>query len=136
MRGRILAGVISTGAALTLISACGSSTSGGGAGGAAGYSTGGQSAGGNQQTTAEGGSTLTGTSGWRPFSDDSPWNTAIPNNPTLKSDSADLVNRFMTSSQWPFLSVNITGYSIPLYWADGSTQSYAMLVDYGGQGWQ
>jgi hypothetical protein len=97
---------------------------------------GGQGTGGNQQTTAAGGSTPTGTSSWRPFSDDSPWNTPIPNNPTLKSDSADLVQRFMTSSQWPFLSVNITGYSIPLYWADASTQTYPMPVDYGGQGWQ
>lgn len=131
MRVRILVSVVSSGAALTLLSACGSSTSSGGASGAGGHGTGG-----NTQTTAEDSSTPTGASGWRPFSDSSPWNTAIPNNPTLKSDSADLVNRFMTSSQWPFLSVNITGYSIPLYWADSSTQSYAMPVDYGGQGWQ
>jgi len=128
MRVRILVSVVASGAALTLLSACGSSASSAGAGG--------HGTGGNTQTNADGGSTLTSASGWRPFSDNSPWNTAIPNNPTLKSDSADLVNRFMTSSQWPFLSVNITGYSIPLYWADSSTQSFAMPVDYGGQGWQ
>ncbi|HEY5958764.1 MAG TPA: hypothetical protein VIV60_19520, partial [Polyangiaceae bacterium] len=136
MRGRILVSIVSCGAALTLLIACGSPTSSAGAGGAIGHDVGGNSAGGNQQTTAAGGSTPTGTSGWRPFSDDSPWNTPIPNAPTLKSDSANLVNRFMTSSQWPFLSVNITGYSIPLYWTDSSTQSCAMPVDYGGQGWQ
>src|SRR5512140_2116179 len=44
-------------------------------------------------------------SAWRPFSADSPWNTPIPPNPELQSDSAQLVQAFRTSSpQWPFIS--------------------------------
>jgi hypothetical protein len=75
-------------------------------------------------------------SAWRPFSADSPWNTPIPPNPELQSDSAQLVQAFRTSSpQWPFISINVSGYSIPLYWADADTTSYPMSVDYGGQGW-
>jgi len=73
---------------------------------------------------------------WRPFSDDSPWNTRIPPDPELEPDSAALVEDFMNSSPWGVhLDVNIAGYSIPLYWADASTPAYTVLADYGGDGW-
>lgn len=79
--------------------------------------------------------TTTAASAWRPFSAVSPWNTPIPAHPALEGDSADLVARFVASSPWRQLAVNIDGYSIPLFWADAGTPTSSMSVDYGGQGW-
>jgi hypothetical protein len=73
---------------------------------------------------------------WRPFSDDSPWNTKIPPSPELEPDSDALITDFTNSSPYGVhLDVNIAGYSIPLYWADGSTPTYQVLADVGGTGW-
>lgn len=73
---------------------------------------------------------------WRPFSDDSPWNTPIPADPELEPDSADLIADFIGSSPWgPHLDVNIAGYSIPLYWADAGTPTFEVLAGVGGEGW-
>jgi len=73
---------------------------------------------------------------WRPFSDASPWNTPIPSNPALRSDSATLVANFISSTTWgPHLDVNISGYSIPLYWAASGTTSYPVKASNGGLGW-
>ncbi|MBN1772819.1 MAG: hypothetical protein JXB32_16230 [Deltaproteobacteria bacterium] len=73
---------------------------------------------------------------WRPFSDDSPWNTPLPADPELEPDSAALIADFASSSPWgPHLDVNIAGYSIPLYWADAATPTFEVLAGVGGEGW-
>jgi len=65
----------------------------------------------------------TGTSNtaWRPFSAASPWNTPIASNAKLAPDSAALISDFATSSQWPFMTVNIETYSVPVYFVDATT---------------
>ena len=73
---------------------------------------------------------------WRPFSDDSPWNTPIPANPALEADSEALIADFASSS--PFgahLDINIDNYAIPLFFADASTPQVPMTAAVGGQGW-
>ncbi|NMC69356.1 MAG: hypothetical protein GYA57_04710 [Myxococcales bacterium] len=77
-----------------------------------------------------------GGTAWRPFSDDSPWNTPIPADPELEPDSAALIADFASSSPWgPHLDINMTGYSIPLYWADAATPTFEVLAEVGGEGW-
>ncbi len=73
----------------------------------------------------------------RPFSDTSPWNTPIPPDPALEADSDRLVAAFIASSPYgPHLDVNVTGWSIPLYWADASTPVHRMRSKIGGEGWR
>ena len=73
---------------------------------------------------------------WRPFSAGSPWNTPLPTDPVLAPDSAALVADFMNSSPYGVhLDVNISGYSIPLYWADGATPTHTVIASLGGEGW-
>jgi hypothetical protein len=74
--------------------------------------------------------------GWRPFAATSPWNTRIPADAALEPDGAALVADLATSSPYgAHLDVNITGYSIPLYWADASTPTQVVIADLGGEGW-
>lgn len=73
---------------------------------------------------------------WRPFTDDSPWNTPIPANAELEPDSAGLIEDMAGSS--PFgrkVDINISGYSIPLYFVNSSTPTVPVTADIGGQGW-
>ncbi|MBN1608465.1 MAG: hypothetical protein JW940_17670 [Polyangiaceae bacterium] len=116
--------------------AAGSGTASGGSnvtGGASSHETGGASGG-------TGGSHATGGTGgdqapWRPFSDDSPWNTPVGDHPTLHQKSAEWIADWVTSSPYgEHLDVNLTGYSIPLYWADSSTPTYTVTCDIGGEG--
>ncbi len=73
---------------------------------------------------------------WRPFSDDSPWNTPIAADAALQADSQELIADFESSSPYgEHLDVNIESYSIPLYYADSSTPVYTVLSDVGGLGW-
>jgi hypothetical protein len=84
----------------------------------------------------DGGASDGGLLTWRPFSADSPWNTPIPANPELEPDSVALITDFTNSSPYGVhLDVNIAGYSIPLYPADGTTPTYQVLADVGGDGW-
>jgi hypothetical protein len=72
---------------------------------------------------------------WRPFTDASPWNTPIAQNPKLASDSQSLISDLRTSS--PFgehLDINMAGYSIPLYYANASTPTVDVTCDIGGAG--
>jgi hypothetical protein len=72
---------------------------------------------------------------WRPFSDDSPWNTMIPADPELDPESAAMIADMETSSPWgEHLDVNIAGYSIPLYWAGADTPRVEVLCNIGGMG--
>jgi len=77
-----------------------------------------------------------GTTGaWRPFSDTSPWNTPIPSGAAADSNSTALISAFATSSEWPFLTINIDRYAIPVYEANASTPRVAVEIrDVGGQG--
>jgi hypothetical protein len=74
---------------------------------------------------------------WRPFSAESPWNTPIGASPPLASDSAALVSDLARSSKWPFFTINIEQYGIPVYWADAHTPKQRVAVSLvGGQGFE
>jgi len=87
-------------------------------------------------TTTGGGTTNPGTA-WRPFSADSPWNTPIDANAKVDPNSAALVSDFATSSPWPFFTINIQSYSVPVYYVDGSTPPQTVRATVvGGQGFE
>ncbi|MFM2420668.1 MAG: hypothetical protein RL385_5391, partial [Pseudomonadota bacterium] len=72
---------------------------------------------------------------WRPFSASSPWNTPIEASAALAPDSAALVSDFRSSSPYgEHLDVNISGFSVPLYFVDSSTPTHTVSCDLGGQG--
>src|SRR6266545_1965927 len=74
---------------------------------------------------------------WRPFSDSSPWNTPLPANPSLAADSSTLVADLTVSSAWPYITINIESYSIPVYFADSTTGMSSVDVSVlGGQGFE
>jgi len=74
---------------------------------------------------------------WRPFAASSPWNTPIAAGAAVDATSAALVADFATSSPWPFLTINIDSYSVPLYYADGSTPLQTVTATVvGGQGFE
>jgi hypothetical protein len=76
-----------------------------------------------------------GSSTWRPFTDSSPWNTPIPQDAKLAPDSAALVADLAHSSKWPFFTINIEQYGIPVYWVDERTPRQRVTVTtVGGQG--
>ncbi len=77
----------------------------------------------------------TSTSSWRPFNDQSPWNTPIPQNPALAPDSTALINDLRTSSQFgQNLDINIDEFSIPLFYATATTPTIEVVCDLGGSG--
>jgi hypothetical protein len=128
-----------------LLGACGSNGGGGGAidsGGSGGASgSGGTNAtGGAGGVTSGGGSSGSGGSAgatgspWRPFDDASPWNTPIPSSAALDPDNQAMIDDMGVSSQWPFLGINIKGYSIPLYWTNDSVPTVQVDSDVGGEG--
>lgn len=146
---------VHVGLGLVLVGACGNAPPGGAANTTGGTGSGGSSiearggngggiggattTGGTTSGKGTGGATATGgasATAWRPFSSDSPWNTPIPANPTLEPDSKALIADFESSSPYgEHLDVNIVGYSIPLYWADGATPVQTVRADVGGTGW-
>jgi hypothetical protein len=74
---------------------------------------------------------------WRPFSAQSPWNTPIESNPKLASDSATLIADLAGSSKWPFFSINIEQYGIPIYWVDERTpREHVEITLVGGRGFE
>ncbi|HEV8246013.1 MAG TPA: hypothetical protein VGP93_09610, partial [Polyangiaceae bacterium] len=139
-----------SGAAGSAGGAGGSVSTGGSSGGpssSGGSSLGGTSASSGGSGPAAGGANSAGAAGsagsagasagpWRPFSDDSPWNTLIAADPEIDPDSDSLINDFTASSQWPFLGINIDGFSVPLYWADASTPLETVTAELGGEGFQ
>jgi hypothetical protein len=52
---------------------------------------------------------------WRPFSDDSPWNTPIPANVATDPDSTALIDDLASRGPW---YVNLKDWSIPVYFVD------------------
>jgi len=130
--------------ALVGLAACGgsngmSSGTGGGAGappgggGQGGTATGGAAGGG---TTGAGGSSASGV--WRPFSSTSPWNKPIPSNPALDPSSATFIADLssLTGQGQQALSVNIQGYSIPVYYVDSSVPFVNVMAGLGGTGFR
>ena len=76
-----------------------------------------------------------GSSGvWRPFRADSPWNTRIGANPALDPQSIALIDDLEVSSQWPFFGINISGFSIPVYYATPTTSTVRVAAELGGTG--
>ena len=76
-----------------------------------------------------------GSGTWRPFSNDSPWNTKIPANPELDPDSAAMIADFAVSSPYgQKLDINMKQWSIPLFYADASTPRVQVRADLGGLG--
>jgi hypothetical protein len=72
---------------------------------------------------------------WRPFNDQSPWNTPIPASPALAPDSAELIADLKNSSEWgQNLDINIAQFSIPLFYATSSTPLVDVLAELGGLG--
>ena len=75
---------------------------------------------------------------WRPFNDQSPWNTPIATDAAIDPDSASLIADFSSVSGQTALWINIQQYSIPVYWVD-STATPAVTVmatDIGGTGFR
>lgn len=130
-------GGLADGSGGTTTEAAGSAKASGGWGGTADGSgarpdaTGGASDGSGGATVATGGTDAP----WRPFSDDSPWNTPIGDSPALHERSDEWIADWVTSSPYgQHLDVNTTGYSIPLYWADSTTPTHMVTCDIGGEG--
>ena len=137
--------------ALVGLGACGgsnggSSGSGGrGSAGAGGQSGGGAAAGTGGATTAGTGGGASGAAGtgtapsvWRPFSSTSPWNTPIPTNPAIDPDSATFIADLatLTGQGQQALSVNIQGYSIPVYYVDSTVPLVNVMAGLGGTGFR
>lgn len=114
-----------------------SGTSSGGSGGSV-SSGGGAGSGGGTAGTSSGGATG-GSAGapsgvWRPFADSSPWNTPISSTDAVDPDNKAMIDDLGVSSQWPFLGINIKGYSIPLFWTNDSVAKVEVDSAVGGEG--
>jgi hypothetical protein len=75
---------------------------------------------------------------WRPFSDQSPWNTPIATDAGVDPDSAALIADFSTISGQTTIWINIQQYSVPVYWVDSTTTPLVsvMATDIGGTGFR
>jgi hypothetical protein len=140
------------------LAACGGSkggSSGSGGGGGTPKGVGGQLAAGGSGGAAAGtgGAVTTGTGGggtsgaagtstapvvWRPFSSTSPWNTPISSNPAIDPDSAAFIADLatLTGQGQQALSVNIQGYSIPVYYVDSTVPFVNVMAGLGGTGFR
>jgi hypothetical protein len=121
-------------------SAGGTAGSGGNAGQGGSGGKGGTGAGGSAGSGGAGGAGSSAGSGgasgvWRPFSDASPWNTPIPASPAIDPNSPAMIADWAISSVYgPHLDVNISGFSVPLFWADASTPKTLVSCDGAGYG--
>ncbi len=60
---------------------------------------------------------------WRPFSDNSPWNTLIPIDPEIDPNSGAMINNLQSSSD-PEFWINLNKYTVPVWVANASTPQY------------
>ncbi len=140
------------------LAACGSSNGGssgnGGGGGtpkgvgghfAAAGSDGAAAGTGGAPTTGTGGGGASGAAGtgtapvvWRPFSSTSAWNTPISSNPAIDPGSATFIADLatLTGQGQQALSVNIQGYSIPVYYVDSTVPFVNVMAGLGGTGFR
>ncbi len=123
--------------ALLMLPACGAGNSGtaptatgGAAAGGGTASSGGSAAGGS----GAGGAGAGGGEVWRPFSDDSPWNTPIPEDAAIHGESRGLISHLINSSEFEGLGVSITPWSVPVYWVDGSIPRVAVRTPLSNEG--
>lgn len=65
---------------------------------------------------------------WRPFTANSPWNTPIGPSPVVDPDDANQIDRLATVSQWPWLSIAIEQYSVPLIFVDSTTTPFVPVT--------
>ncbi len=113
--------------------AAGSAGSGAAGAGGAGESGAGGSTGGVGGVAGDGGDSGS-PAAWRPFSDDSPWNTPIPQDAEVHPDSNALIDHLANSSEWPGLGINIHPWSIPVYWVDDSVPLVDVSTPLSNQG--
>jgi hypothetical protein len=75
---------------------------------------------------------------WRPFSDDSPWNTPVAGNAAVDPDSDAMIADLAQASHFEknLLTVNIENFSIPLFNADAGTPTTTVTCDIGGEGFE
>ncbi|MCA9576279.1 MAG: hypothetical protein H6726_01645 [Sandaracinaceae bacterium] len=71
---------------------------------------------------------------YRPFADDSPWNTPIAADAPVRPDSAALIQHLARSSRWPGLSVSIHPWSVPVYTVDSRTPRVAVHTSLSNEG--
>lgn len=127
--------VISIAVLTQLALACsGGSDSSPGGSGTAGTSA--DATGGTDEAGGDGSGGNPSSGAYRPYSDDSPWNSPIGSDPVLDPDSEALIADFESSSEWgEHLDVNIDQYSVPVFWADSSTPRVTMTATaVGGHG--
>lgn len=65
--------------------------------------------------------------GWRPFSDDSPWNTRIPANTELDPNSEVIIEDFASHS---VLDINMPLYSVATYYIDSTKTPMKKVFPY------
>lgn len=112
---------------------------GGNAAGAGGTSAAGSSSLGGAAVggASTGGASSGGTSCWRPFNDQSPWNTPIATNAAVDTDSATLIADFSNISGQTQFWINIQDYSVPVYWVDSTTTPMVTVsASLGGTGFR
>lgn len=127
-------GLAGVGGNLSNAGAAGTATgSGAGVGGTA-TSAGGNSAGGSSAGGGSAGASANAT--WRPFSDQSPWNTPIPSGTQPDTDSATMISDLSSITGQSQFWINLQDYSVPVYWVDASTASVNVAADLGGTGFR
>jgi hypothetical protein len=61
---------------------------------------------------------------WRPFNDSSPWNTPIGPNPEIDPNSSAMIATLGTSVTGGHFYINMSEWTIPVYYADAKTPTY------------
>lgn len=67
---------------------------------------------------------------WRPFSDNSPWNTPIPASPEIDPNSGAMIAQLQQSTS-PVFWINIYTYTVPIWMANSSTPEYKVTCTEG-----
>mgnify|MGYP006291703015 CR=1 FL=1 len=67
--------------------------------------------------------------GWRPFSDDSPWNVPIGPDPAIDPNSDAMIASLEPSANEGGFWVNLEEWTIPVYYADDGTPVYDVPCD-------
>ncbi len=67
--------------------------------------------------------------GWRPFSDDSPWNVPIGSNPAIDPNSDAMIASLEASANGGGFWINLEEWTIPVYHADDDTPVYDVPCD-------
>jgi len=93
--------------------------------------------GGGSGTNNGGGTVGGGSQCWRPFNEQSPWNTPIAASATVDPDSATMIADFSSISGQTQFWINIQDYSIPIYFVDSTTTPMvAVSTGLGGTGFR